>query len=406
MRLLLILLFTVTFLGCSKVNKEYTEYNQFGGYTRDNNYSYLGNFNFSVNTKTKISINDFSGVINLPLFTDVDEFVAATSNGKINKIKGEKIVWSYECENKSNSITGIVADIKKNYFFVTLEGFLYSISNSGKLNWRFNLNIDNSNLFISGEPLIVKNNIFIGTNSGYLFKFNTDGKLLFKNKYNASINSIFSSNGKDKIYLGLSTQLFDSTDKLLIINFSGKEIKSRSLNNFRILSPIIYNQDKIFVSGSFKTPSGISSAIKCFDENYKEIWEKEVPLIINQLSHDGQRLYAAGFSSGIGENISGIFSYDDKGVEVWKNYFDFKIASPLLLCKKFLVFSGSDENGAGISILNKNSGDLADDFSFADETPLFLIPVISDNRDINLFGSQVLFQIKLTQTPLDKLLPY
>ena len=132
----------------------------------------------------------------------------------------------------------------------------------------------------------------------------------------------------------------------------------------------------------------------------------ELPVVLTQISIDKDNIYAAGFSSGIGESMTGVFSYDKNGKQIWQTYFKIKVISPIQLGDKFLIFTGSTFEGGGLFVVKKNDGSLIKSNSLSNEVPLYLIPAISDNRDINFFGAEQLFHFRFSETPLDKLLPY
>ncbi len=396
----------VILVSCTRSNFDFNEYNQYGDIHRVNDYSILGDLNNTIINTTKISINDFSGCYKTPLYLGDNTYAIATTNGAVNLIKNDSINWTYNIEDKLNLLTNIVADYFQNLYFVDYNGNLISIDKNGKKRFKISINQGNSRYFSVSEPLIIGNQLIIGTNEGNLYKYDTNGILKWTKKYPLTINSVFAADNNDNIYIGLTNNLFNMTDTLLVLNKNGKELSKQSLDNIRILSPIITNDGKIYLAGGIRTNNEIHSEILCFNNNLKLIWKKNVPIMINQLSHNGQFLIAGGFSSGINEYKTGIYSFDLNGKEMWKNYLDVKISSPLLLSKNNITFTATNENGAGIFILSISDGELIKSHSLSNITPLYLVPTVNENKDLILFGSQTLFLIKLTKTPLEKILPY
>lgn len=401
----LLLSFLLLFVACSKYEYDLNEYNQYYNYTRTNDYSKLGNLNFSIISKNKISVNDFSGIIKAPLYFGDDNFILATGNSKIIYLNKDSILWSFDLES-INSLSNIVATKNKRIFFVGTDGYLYVLDKSGKLINKTFINLDSNKYLLVSEPLAFENQIYIGTDDGYMFKIDTNGNIINQKKFDLSINSVFSSDGKNKLFVGLTNNEYNKTDTLLVLDLELNILKKIPLEGQRIIAPIVFKNDNIYLAGSKRTLEGISSDIICISNNFEIKWRNSIPLICTQLSVDDNNLYVAGISSGIGENLTGFFAYDNNGKEIWKNYMDIKIVSPLILGKKYLIFTATDENGAAAFALNKNKGTLTKRHFLTDETPLYLIPSVSYNKDINLFGSQILLKLKITQTPLDKILPY
>jgi len=406
MKFTIYLFVAILFISCGRNKREFKEFNQYGDIDRSNDYSLIGDFNFTIINSTKVSINDFSGCYRTPLYLNDEDFVVATENGKVNLIRVDSVIWSYQVKDKLNLLSGLVADISKNLYFINLNGELISIDKNGKERFTKNLNQSNNQFFTVSEPLIIKDKLIVGTNDGNLFSFDTSGKVIWSNKFAIGINSIFSADKDENLYVGLTNDTFETSDTILSIDKKGKIIKRKALDNFRILSPIINKDKKIYVAGGKRSVYGISSEIICMDENLTILWKQEVPVLVNQLSHNGKALFVGGFSSGINEYFTGLYSYDLDGKEVWKNYLDVKLSSPLFLGEDYFMISGTNENGGAIFVLTMDKGELIKTHSLSNQTPLYLVPTVSNNGDLNYFGSQSLFLIKLTETPLDKLLPY
>jgi len=401
----LLISFILLFAACSKYEYDLNEYNQYYNYSRTNDYSKLGNLNFSIITKNKISVNDFSGIIKPPLYFEDENFILSTGNSKIIFLAKDSILWSYNLDS-INSLSNLVATKNKRIFFVGTDGYLYVLDKFGKLINKTFINLDSSKYLLVSEPLAFENQIYIGTDDGYLFKIDINGNIINQKKFNLSINSVFSCDGKNKLFVGLTNNEYNKTDTLLILDFQLNIIKKIALEGLRIIAPIVFKNNNIYLAGSKRDLDGIASDIICINNNFEIIWRNSIPLICTQLSIDDKNIYAAGISSGIGENLTGFFAYDNNGKEIWKNYMDIKIVSPLILGKKYLIFTATDENGAAAFALNKNKGTLTKRHFLTDETPLYLIPSVSYNKDIYLFGSQILLNLKITQTSLDKILPY
>lgn len=406
MKYIYFLFFAILFISCSGNKREFKEFNQYGNIDRSNDYSLIGDFNFTIVNPTKISLNDFSGCYRAPLYLEEEKFIVATDDAKVSLISVDSVIWSYRVKDSVNLLSSVVADISRNLYFINLNGELISLDKNGKERFTKKLNISSNQFFTVSEPLIIKDKLIIGTNNGDLFKFDTSGNEIWNKKFSLGISSVFSADEDEILYIGLTNDLFETSDTLITVDKNGKEIKRKALDNFRILSPIINKDKKIYVAGGKRSIYGVSSEILCLDQNLTILWKREVPVLVNQLSHNGKLLFVGGFSSGINEYYTGLYAYDLEGTEEWKNYLDVKLSSPLFIGEDYFMISGTNENGGAIFILTNSDGDLIKTHSLSNQTPLYLVPTVSDNRDLNFFGSQTLFLVKLTETALDKLLPY
>ncbi|HRP01046.1 MAG TPA: hypothetical protein PLE30_00190 [Candidatus Kapabacteria bacterium] len=405
MKYTLLIILILSLFSCSN-KREFAQYNHYGGFDRNNDFSIIGDFNFTIVNTTKISLNNFSGCYQTPLYLGDDDYIVPTIDAKINLVRLDTIIWSYKVDNNLNLLADIVADSSKNLYFVNLDGNFISVNINGKERFNVNINPLKLQLFTITEPLIINNKIIIGTNNGDLLCYDTNGKLIWSNKFSLPLSKVFSADKGDNIYIGLSNNQFGTSDTLIKIGKLGKEIIRKPTENLRIISPIINRDGKIYFAGGKRTIDGVSSEIVCLDDKLNILWKKEVPVLVNQLSHNGKTLFAGGFASGVNEYKTGIYTYDTNGKELWNNYLDAKISSPMLIGEDFFVLTATNENGAGIFVLSNSKGELIKTHSLSNETPLYLIPTVSDNRDLNFFGSQTLFLLKLTETPLEKIIPY
>lgn len=405
MKIIYYIILILVLIGCGQ-DKDFDEFNQYGDYTRNNDYGYIGDFSFTMISSNIVSLNDYAGSYTTPLYINNNEFLVPTSNGKIHKIVNEKIVWTYTIENNLKILASIIADKELNSYFVTYDKYFISLDKEGKERFKIKLETNSSPVFLISELLILKNNIYLGTTDGILFKYDNSGKLLWKNKYPKEITSVFCSDENENIYIGLTENDFEGTDEIIKIDKNGKELKRKIFDNLRILSPIIYTKNRIYCSFGKRSNSELTSVIKSIDINLEQKWEYEIPLLVTNLSHNEEHLFVSGISSGMAENMTGLYSFDQQGKLIWKNFLSINISSPLIIGKNHFAFTAHSDKGPAIFIFSNSDGKLIKYHSLSNETIVYLVPVVSDDKDIYLFGSQALIIVKLTKTPLDKLLPY
>ena len=232
--------------------------NQFGGFGRTNDYTHLGDFNFQIPNNLKISVNDFAGAIKTPLYIGGESFIIATGHGRIIKIDNDKINWIYEIKNKSNAVSGLATDKNGNIIFAADDNSVYSISNTGKLNWTFQVSEegDSNSIFTFSEPLTTEKSILIATSKGFIFSLDLDGKLNWKFTSELAVSGVFSTDNKDKIFVGLSSNIFGSTDSVYVLDYKGNKISAVGYQNFRILSPVVYSEGCIYFCGAVEKNAG------------------------------------------------------------------------------------------------------------------------------------------------------
>jgi hypothetical protein len=406
MKFFLFLAAVLFIVGCNN-NKIEPFKNQFGSSSRDNNFEHLGNFVFQILTNDRIIDADTCGSNQTPLILNENEIIVAAKNFTINKIISDKSIWKYKLDSV-NAASGLVADDKNNIYFIGNDGFLYSISNDGKLNWKKIIAAnDSTNIKTYSEPLITDDGIIIGTSYGLLEKFSFSGSIIWKNNYCGSVTKLFSEMKNKDLIIPLTNNQFGGTDSIMLIDKNGNIKKSIKLDNFRILTQPLISENHIIISGAVDIKHERFSIIKCFDENLNQIWSIEIGVMVNEISSDNSgNLYFAGYSSGVGESMTGLFSYDKNGRLIWQTYFKVKIASQIFVSKDFLAFSASAYNGSGIFIVNKVDGRLVKTFQLNDMPLVYLNPAAAVDGSLVFVGSDDFRIVKLTETQLDKILPW
>jgi hypothetical protein len=393
-------------VGCNN-NKIEPFKNQFGSSSRNNNFERFGNFVIQIITSDRIINSDTSGSNLTPLILNGEETIVATKNNTINKIINTKLTWKFKLDY-ANAASGLVADDKNNIYFIGNDGFIYSISNDGKLNWKKTISInDSSKIKVYSEPLITDDGIIVGTSYGLLEKFSFSGSIIWSNSYNSTVSRLFSEMNNKDLIIPLTNNQFGGTDSIMLIDKNGKLKKSIRLDNFRIFSQPVISDNHIIISGAVDVKNERFSIIKCFDENLNQVWSIEIGVMVTEISSDNDgNLYFAGYSSGIGESMSGLFCYNKSGKLNWQTYFKVKIASQILVCKDYLAFSANTYNGAGIFIINKSDGVLVLTHQLNDLPLINLNPAVAVDRSLVFVGSDDFRIIKLTETQLDKILPW
>ena len=219
-------------VGCNN-NKIEPFKNQFGGSSRNNNFEHLGNFVYQIITNERILDADTSGANQTPLVLNEHEMIVSTKNFAINKIVSNEIKWKFKLDSV-NVASGSVADDKNNIYFICNDGYLYSISNEGKLNWKKIISADDSTkIKIYSEPLITDDGVIIGTSYGLLEKFSFSGTIKWMNLYNSSVTKLFSELKNKDLVIPLTNNQFGGTDSVLLIDKNGKLKKIGKIRQFQ-----------------------------------------------------------------------------------------------------------------------------------------------------------------------------
>ena len=129
--------------------------------------------------------------------------------------------------------------------------------------------------------------------------------------------------------------------------------------------------------------------------------------MVTEISSDNTgNLYFAGYSSGVGESMTGLFCYDKNGKLKWQTYYKVTIASQILVSKDLLAFSATTYNGSGIFIVNKEDGILYKTQSLNDMPIVLMNPTVTTDKSLVFAGADDFRIIKMTLTPLERILPW
>lgn len=403
----IVFLFSIFLASCSQEFKDST-YNLLGGASRTSSYEEYGQFPIQILTNERLNISDTTGIIQPPIAFGPQDYLIATNGGSIVRLADTRSVWEYKLDSGEvafTSLAGIICNGQS--AFVTNLGNFISLDSDGKLLYKRSLQSGQKNNFLTfSEVLALEDGFIIGTNDGRIIKFDTLGYIRRELSFSQSISKIVSSAGNTVVF-ALSHNFFGCADTLITTDRNLNLQQTIGIENFRILAgPAIYN-GKIYVGGSTETSAGRLGRIVCFDLSGNKIYDVETDMVIRNISVDiSENLYASVFNSGVAEYYSGLYSYDLQGTERWKLYLKSSIISPLKICKKYVTFAGLTIEGAGIFSLRKNDGTLVKLNALNEMPLLYLHPAVTTEPLLVFFASERPNMIKLTQTQLDKILPW
>lgn len=399
-------IFLLGLFACSN-EYPYDTFNTNGGETRANSYESYGKLPMLMLTNETLLINDSSGIIQAPVAFGPQDYIIATRSGKIIRLMDTRGQWEYQLDSSIISMTGIAGIIKDEISaFVSSDNHLISLSKDGKLIFKTKLDILNSEFLTYSELLAFNDAFVVGTNDGFIAKYDLSGKIQNSLQFeNAITKMIASENGI--VTFGLTHNLFGKSDTLVIADRDLNIKHQISIDNFRILDGPIIKNGRIYISGASETDKGRLGRIIIYDTDGKLLSDIETDLVIRTISVDDVgNIYAAGFNSGIAEYFSCLYSFDKSGKERWNLYLKSSVNSPIIICKKYITFVGLTTEGPGIFAIRHEDGLLIRLHPLNELPLLYLHPTVTSEPMMVLFGSERPVIIKMTETQLDKVLPW
>lgn len=394
-------------VSCSKDFKD-TTFGIYGGSIRASSYEAYGILPMQILSNEPLNIEDSSGIIQPPVAFGPQDYLIATNAGSIIRLADTRSIWQYKLDSGEVAFTSIAGLLTSgtSAFITNFDKFI-GLDKDGKQLFKIKLNDSGERIFTTySEPLALDDGFVIGDNNGNVAKFDTGGNLLKSLKFSQAITKLIAAEGNNLVF-GVSHNLFGKADTLVICNLELNLKIQIGIENFRILAgPIIYNK-RIYIAGSKESRTGRLGRILAFDMSGNIVFDVETDMVIRQLSLDNsENIYASGFNSGIAEYFSGFYSFDSQGKDRWTLYLKSSVISPLIICKKYLTFTGLTIDGAGVFTLRKSDGTLVKLNSLNEMPLLYLHPAVTTEPILVFFGSEKPLMVKLTQTQLDKILPW
>lgn len=400
---LLIISISILLVSCGDSGtREYG--NIFGGKGRSSSFENVKDFQYQLYTQTVIDSS--SGTTSPPLLLSNRHYVFSTDDGRIISTLNSTKTWEYKLDSGSFIGAGFSADSSNNIYTIDNLGKIYSLDTAGKLRFTNQL-FSPFKLEIFNTPLTLKNATVFSSTDGNLAIIDKSGKELYKKKYSSSILDYVSAIDDERILITLSNNQFGVTDTLVCLGIDGSEKWRYTAKGYRFVKGAISNGTQIAVSGTVQGGDTPLSKIFYLDSKGKLLWDKEISNIPRYLSMSKEgELYLISYSSGMGQSLSGVFSYSQKGDLNWKIYYDYSIPMPAYISDKELMFIASNRETYAIFYLQRTDGQLIKSLEIGDIHPVIFFPEIEANGVIVFAGKETLRQIKVDATAIDKILPY
>lgn len=404
-KLLYVITLSAVVISCSS-EIDLQHYNTYGGSSRTNNYEHLGTFYDYKYTVEKINLPDSSGVSVLPLVIDALYYYLSTVEGTVALIEEKNAKWYHSLGKGQIVATGMAADKDKNLYLITNLGEVQSYSFEGELRWKYKHPHASDSNFIYENLLATRDGIIVTASSGIIYKLSNKGQMLWEYKHTLQYSGYPASDEFDNSYFALTHNDYYESDTILSIDSQGRVRWQTAFEKTRILKNPICQSGLIVYPASLMLNGNRLYLIIALDTNGKEQWRKEINIMPTYISADSQgNFYVVSQSIGMGETMSGIFCYNNKGDLVWKLYTGNKITSPILISKRNLAFFGGKSNSYGVFFLNRE-GVLVSSLSLADAPVFMHKPFVLHEPVIAFMGLQKLFVLKIDETAINKILPW
>jgi len=137
------------------------------------------------------------------------------------------------------------------------------------------------------------------------------------------------------------------------------------------------------------------------------LWEKELSYLPRYLSaNDEGFVYVNGFQAGLGETMTTVFKFDNKGKLLWRKAYDFTTPAPVLIGKSSLALFGTTSNTVGLYFINQTDGSLQNINSLSNFDPLMQMPTVRPDGSISFAYFQKVGFIRIDEPWINKILPW
>ncbi|HOM03966.1 MAG TPA: hypothetical protein PLU67_00570 [Candidatus Kapabacteria bacterium] len=407
----LILLFWISVIvsSCGNPFKEGV-FNAGGSFTRSNDYSNYKKFSINVleakrfDGRSDTSLTAGSQIE--PLVVGNNDYYLISADGTISFISKDILKSTFMVPDSTPVSTRPAADHEQNIYFVSLKPILYSFNNHGEKRWEYKFSDEFDPFEMFSDVLATNDGVLIGTTSGKLIKVSFDGKLIFQKQYNTAISRAFAADENGNIYFVLTKNTFGDTDNLVKIDKNGKELYNKPIDFVRIIRNPVVSGDNVYLIGFMQNADKSGSLLICFDKRGFEKWRQELPVFPRYLSANEQNAYVIGYNTGVGETMSGVFSFSRTGKQNWRIFLSISATSPLIVGKAKSAVVGTNPNGAGIFFLDNDNGRLIEDRSLNEIDTFYTVPAVTGDGSIIFAMSARRGIVRLTDTALNKILPW
>lgn len=405
MKILVIICLFIFAISCSDNKQAFTSI--YGGHTRSNDFEDIGevfsNYYNIINLRFEDEV-DSSGFLYPPFLLNENDFVYFSKSNKIHLVIGDKVMSSYNLEDKY-LVANPCLDDNENIYLPLNTGEILSLNvkNRRKIEKNWTTNKLDSGLNIISDLIYYKGNIYSSEIENGLFIYDTSGNKVLNYKFNNNLVRNYSINDKGKLLISTTNDDFEIDDTLYCFN-KDKLLFTNVLGG-RLYTNSVSKNDKFYIPSLFKIQGETLSKIYCITDNGDIVYSIETNITPKLMSVDkNENLYVISSNMGIGLPVSYINKYDKSGKRLWSLTVDLNIPAPLNIAEDVLAFSGEREGASGVFYVDKNSGKLLSTMSI-DASPAYnLIPTFSLKGGLYFGASEKNTLITVEQSKLDKLM--
>lgn len=414
-KFLTLLSFVIVLASCTQ-EVEKLPYSQYGGPNCNNNYQRYGKFFKEYHKVSGAEVNIQKGdsiVINAkgavipPLSISENETVFADKSGNIFLMTFASSLWSYQLETGVYPVGTMVADLKKNIYFIASDDNLYSIDFKGKLRWKKAI-LTKTKRFYSYTDLIAgKSGLLLGCSTGEILKYDFEGNEVWRYQTELAPLEIIPETNSEHAIVGLTHNEFGRSDSLLLFNKNGDVVWRKLIQNTRLIQKPAFGNNLIYVGGlrERKQSQGRDSYIMAFDTLGNLKWESELPAMLRSIATDLEgNAYITAYNAGVGRAKTGIYCFDSTGNRIWHQYLDLAIPIAPAVANYEIALVGSNPESLGVFFLQKDKGNLYKVLSLSNAPIINLQPTISEHGNIIFAGADSLLLIRTEDTQLNKML--
>lgn len=390
--------------GCSHETLKGKPVNMLGDAGRSNSFEQFGGFITYGTYTDKYDVSEKAGAIVPPLALSNEEFIYATTDGRIIAfIVGEKF-WEKKLDKGAVANGMMCADAEQNSYIIDSNGMIYSFNYDGKLRWKHT--VTDSPLGESTLPcdlLALSDGVLAGTTDGVVCKFSFEGKRLWTASFPSGIEKTLSA-ADDCPLLCISSE--NEQDTLAMLSQTGS-VKWKRATDTRLVKFPVAGKSAIYVAGLRYVGEDVLSNVFAYDFSGNLLWRKDWSLVPRSISvAENGDIFVNVFNAGLGDQVSAVFKMNEHGKIIWKKFFRYSIPTPVMISETSLAYLGVTSNTVGLYFLDREKGDNFNVQSFSNELPIMHAATVRPDGAISFAYYQNIGFVRADEPWFHKFLPW
>lgn len=400
-------IFSVLIVSCSEEGFRDPHYNNLGGRFRASGYESGPGFAFTHNAVDTIYPESGTGGVQEILYLEGSEYVVSLQDGHIVYVNGKTPGWKQKPAEGFTLASAMAADSAKNIYAIGMNGNLYSYDIDGNLRWNVEFPGERPKFPLYSDLLVTNSGLYAASSSGTIARFSLDGKLLNQYWTILAFTEYFSADEDGNIFATASESVFGGTDSLLIFSEKLEKTAGLEMENFRSVNGPAYHDGKIVFGGITGTGNEKSGKIILADKSGKIKKEAEIPFFPRFVSIDNEGwIYVSAFTMGFGSAGGGIYKFNNELEQGWDLFIEAAVVSPVMIGRNIVAVAVMAPEGAGAYYVDKERGMVVKTISLTEQPVLNMKPVMSPAGYMSFTGSDALYVVQISETQMDRMLPY